>query len=741
MSKITSTTITNPNGKNDTCALVQVTGQELYYLLRPIEVIGKYTISFFVKAAANETMIIHYGDVTKSFNVTTEWQRAVFSFEAKHIDNVMIQFTTGTYYIYNTQLENGNVPTDYNESPGDLQEQLAEIETTMNTQYSEVVQSLESYKVEVGKTYATQSSVNQKVSNLTLDLNGFKTSVRETYATKGGLNTVDDKISQLTLDLDGFKTEVSKTYTTQSDFQAQIDNLQQQIDGAVETFSGYDVPTLTNKPAVDWTTDKIKDTHIGDLYVVSAENTEYGGFYYRFEKVNGAYQWTLLADSEVTKALEEARKANEKADKAQKELDELVSNINTNYSTTEQMRSEINQSAEAINISVSNQITETKSYADSVASTAQSNAATDATNKANAALSSANSNTDEKLKSYATTKSVEASLELKVGRDENDQIVSMINASADEVKIEAKKIDLVGQVTAAMLTTDAIKSKNYVEEIEGSYLNLADGSFDSKNFKWDKEGNVEMIGGKIYQTIEQTFTFTSEDSNRVKEILLGNVQATLSDIDKYDLDGDGKITSKDAYYINKAISLSGGVITSTTTTILDPSDIKGQVRCTQLFNIKGSSEAVAWAKLARIANGTVYASNIRTDSGNDLDEIADNLYTYIEFSENETNQYLETLSSGTKRIKVQRFRVDFDGTNDVTIATNIHPSLVYDIRAVAYSNSTYNLFPLPNIGHSSVSSGHNNYDISLYMDASGTIHIKPYSDRTGYGALVTLYYI
>ncbi len=179
MSKITSTTITNPNDKEDICALVQVTGQELYYLLRPIEIIGKYTISFWVKATSSETIVVHYGEESKSFAIFTQWQRVIFSFNAEHIDNVMIQFTTGTYYLYNTQLENGNVATDYNVSPEDLQIQLAQIESSMNTQYSEVVQSLNSFKVEVGSTYATQSSVNDKISKLTVDLNGFKTEVNE----------------------------------------------------------------------------------------------------------------------------------------------------------------------------------------------------------------------------------------------------------------------------------------------------------------------------------------------------------------------------------------------------------------------------------------------------------------------------------------------------------------------------------------------------------------------------------
>ena len=163
MSKIISTTITNPNGKEDTCALVQVTGQELYYLLRPIEIVGKYTISFFVKAQADETIILHYGNQTKEVSVTTSWQRVTFSFNAEYIDNVMIQFTTGNYYLYNTQLENGDVATTYTLSPEDAEKQLKDVENTLTQMYSEVVQSLNSFKVEVGANYSTKDSVKAQL--------------------------------------------------------------------------------------------------------------------------------------------------------------------------------------------------------------------------------------------------------------------------------------------------------------------------------------------------------------------------------------------------------------------------------------------------------------------------------------------------------------------------------------------------------------------------------------------------
>lgn len=54
-----------------------------------------------------------------------------------------------------------------------------------------------------------------------------------------------------------------------------------------------------------------------------------------------------------------------------------------------------------------------------------------------------------------------------------------------------------GSITAEQLATDAIKSRNYVQGSIGSFMNMADGSYDSKNLKWDKYGNITSLSGNI----------------------------------------------------------------------------------------------------------------------------------------------------------------------------------------------------------------------------------------------------
>ena len=52
-------------------------------------------------------------------------------------------------------------------------------------------------------------------------------------------------------------------------------------------------------------------------------------------------------------------------------------------------------------------------------------------------------------------------------------------------------------ITSNKLSTDAIKSTNYIVDTSGSFLNLADGSFDSKYLKWDESGILTATSGTI----------------------------------------------------------------------------------------------------------------------------------------------------------------------------------------------------------------------------------------------------
>jgi len=89
----------------------------------------------------------------------------------------------------------------------------------------------------------------------------------------------------------------------------EIDNIQNQVDGAVETWFYDPVPTLENIPASDWDTDEKKNNHLGDLYYSKEGKT----YRFQYEQEKGWY-WNAITDTDIVKALENAQKAQDTAD-------------------------------------------------------------------------------------------------------------------------------------------------------------------------------------------------------------------------------------------------------------------------------------------------------------------------------------------------------------------------------------------------------------------------------------------
>ena len=108
---------------------------------------------------------------------------------------------------------------------------------------------------------------------------------------------VDDAISDLSENI-SFVNQLSKD----------LEAVKNQVDGAIETWFYEPVPTLSNEPAVNWTTNEDKNVHLGDLYY------DGNGKAYRFQMSGTSYVWQVITDSDITKALADAKKAQDTAD-------------------------------------------------------------------------------------------------------------------------------------------------------------------------------------------------------------------------------------------------------------------------------------------------------------------------------------------------------------------------------------------------------------------------------------------
>lgn len=137
-----------------------------------------------------------------------------------------------------------------------------------------------------GDSYVKYDSDKKKVT-IKGDLD-----IKSTYDGK----TLDKYITEKSLDKNAVETIIKKSET--------ITDLQNQIDGAIETWFYDGVPTLSNAPAIGWTTDKDKKTHLGDLYYDNKT-----GKAYRFAKDGSTYKWIIITDTELTKAIEDSSQA------------------------------------------------------------------------------------------------------------------------------------------------------------------------------------------------------------------------------------------------------------------------------------------------------------------------------------------------------------------------------------------------------------------------------------------------
>lgn len=109
--------------------------------------------------------------------------------------------------------------------------------------------------------------------------------------------------------LKGTKENATQMAQMVIDFNGDIENLQNQIDGNIATWF-YDVdPAMDLPPVTDWDTDEKKDAHLGDIYYNTVK-----GYAWRFMKSGSTYSWERITDTDVTKALADAAKAQDTAD-------------------------------------------------------------------------------------------------------------------------------------------------------------------------------------------------------------------------------------------------------------------------------------------------------------------------------------------------------------------------------------------------------------------------------------------
>ena len=319
------------------------------------------------------------------------------------------------------------------------------------------------------KSALTQSSIASQTANAVKTELETKYSttdeIAEQYATKSLVEQTSQSIT----------STVEATYATK----ATVEALENIANNAVQTWMGSGVPTLSNKPASDWTTADLKSQHSGDIYYDT--NT---GYSYRFGSSDGKnYSWSLIKDTDISKAVADAAKAQQTAEGVSDEVTQLKTDIPATYAT----KTEVKQTTDSIKSSVSE-----------VATTA------------NSALSKATT-VEQTAKGLQTTVTEQAKK-----LDGAVTTISQVSQKVDSVsstitQVSGRVDDVEDKADAAQGTANsALSQASRVEQSLDSFKTSVSRDYQTKTDALSQKSELEQNINSFKTTVSETYTTKDE---------------------------------------------------------------------------------------------------------------------------------------------------------------------------------------------------------------------------------------
>lgn len=195
--------------------------------------------------------------------------------------------------------------TEINKEMTSVKQDAATLRDDLTGQITTVKETMEADYTKKSELSATETNLKTEISKSAA---GLRTEVSQTYSTKKELETTTKvaQTAQSTADAakKAAESNASDLANAVSKFDGDISGLKDQIDGAIQTWFYDGIPNALTEPEVHWTTEKDRQTHLGDLYYDNKT-----GFCYRYMNQNGVYSWGRIQDTEVTKALADAANA------------------------------------------------------------------------------------------------------------------------------------------------------------------------------------------------------------------------------------------------------------------------------------------------------------------------------------------------------------------------------------------------------------------------------------------------
>ena len=296
---------------------------------------------------------------------------------------------------------------------------------------------------------------NEKVQSLSANkltagtIDASKITVTNLNADNITVGTINGKrIGTGSLSLDKLSEEVpTKEYLDKVQ-----EELQGQIDGNIETFTKTEIPTLNNEPAINWKDNATKNKHIGDICYVVNPASSADGYSYRFANTGTeqapVYEWVLIKDSDVTKALQDIININGEISGIKK-FDVEISSWKTN---TDSELSSLKTRTTSLETDMSNKVdtttfNEVKQTVDENSSTITKMSET-LSKKADSSTVTALSNTVNSIKQTtdSNTSSISSLTSVVEKKANQDEVTSVSNKiTTVEQNLNGLKVDVTNQ--------------------------------------------------------------------------------------------------------------------------------------------------------------------------------------------------------------------------------------------------------------------------------------------------------
>lgn len=171
--------------------------------------------------------------------------------------------------------------------------------------YFKMYRGINSYKLE-GKEF-----VNLSRKDVMIISDNIKLSTGETVKEyiNGAVGDVQSKVDEVSGKVEDAVERLAEQQNYIAALQKIIEDLQDQIDGVIESHYGKTDPTTSNYPANEWTTEEQKQAHSNDTYTNLST-----GKSWKWVKDGDTWKWNAITDTATEKALAAAAKAQDTAD-------------------------------------------------------------------------------------------------------------------------------------------------------------------------------------------------------------------------------------------------------------------------------------------------------------------------------------------------------------------------------------------------------------------------------------------